>query len=313
MSEKILRCLMESFFMNGFFITAHDADTEHHEGQTYLWSYEQLNEILDNEEFKKFSEVYHISVPGNFHGANHLLRQNEDSIDKIEEKLLIARRKRVQPTIDAKILSGLNALTASAMIYAGRYLGNPLHEGTAAKLVGSIKNTFWKNNSLGHSMFGSAIQQQPFLFDAAAMLFAVTLLYENDDTWSGFMDELHSYIITFRDGYKWIESKPSDFPPVYASWFDHPAPSSVSLSEMALTRYKLLKGNDTGREEYLQPFQSDFYNLNVMMRNGMFHSYTSQDVLDWSVLPANSLQTRGSHEQDCYMGVCRPLNIHGTV
>ena len=43
-----------------FYISAHDADTEHEEGATYLWSYEQLKDALDPEEFERFSESYYI-------------------------------------------------------------------------------------------------------------------------------------------------------------------------------------------------------------------------------------------------------------
>ncbi|MGE5420755.1 MAG: thioredoxin domain-containing protein [Chloroflexota bacterium] len=311
MSEKILRCINESFFRNGLYISAHDADTEHLEGITYLWRYEQLEEALTPDELKQFTEVYAITPAGNFRGGNHLVRMNDKPLDAIEEKLLDLRRKRKQPSSDDKILSGLNALTAAAMIQAARHLDIPLMEGHASRLVNSIKNTFWRGSYLGHSMFNNIVQEQPFLFDAAALLFAVTLLYETDESWGIFMDDLERYVVSFRSNDRWIESKASDFPPVNASWFDHPVPSSVSLAEAALTRYNLLREKEVEQREYLQPFQSDFYNLDVMVRNGLFHVYTSADVLDWSKLPVNSIQTRGAHEQDCYMGVCRPLDLHG--
>lgn len=313
MSEKILKCLNESFDRNGLFISAHDADTEHHEGLTYLWSYDQLRESLEPAEFEKFREAYHITPEGNFEGRNHLVRNSEAPLDEIEAKLLRIRRERVQPSTDDKILSGINALTAVAMIHSARYLDNPLTEGNAARLVTRIRRTFMKGSSLGHSMYNCNIQEQPFLFDAAALLFAVTLLFENDEGWGSFMDELAKYVLSFKEGESWIESKASDFPPVYASWFDHPVPSSVSMAEMSISRYNLLRGKDLEQLEYNQPFQCDFYNVNVMLHNGLFHVYTSNDILDWNHLPVNSVQVRGSHEQDCFMGVCRPLGVHGSV
>jgi uncharacterized protein YyaL (SSP411 family) len=311
MSEKIVRCLQESFFSDVLFISAHDADTDHHEGSIYLWSIDQLREALDPDELVIFMEAYHITPSGNFMGSNHLIRKNEKSSGEIEEKLLTVRRKRLQPSADEKILSGLNSLTAAGMIHAARYLDNPVLEGKAAKLVTSIRNTFWRGHSLGHSMFRGKVQEQPFLYDASALLFAVTLLYETDDSWLDFMDDIAQYVLTFRENNTWIESKTADFPPVNASWFDHPIPSSISLTEMALARYNTLKGEYVEQTEYLQPFQSDFYNLHAMIRKGLFHIYTTHDVLDWDKLPVNSIQFRGEHEQDCYMGVCRPLNSYG--
>ena len=37
MAAGIVRCLEETFVMDGFFATAFDADTAHHEGATYVW------------------------------------------------------------------------------------------------------------------------------------------------------------------------------------------------------------------------------------------------------------------------------------
>ena len=33
-------------YNDGFYITGLDADTEHEEGETYLWSYDQLKDVL---------------------------------------------------------------------------------------------------------------------------------------------------------------------------------------------------------------------------------------------------------------------------
>ena len=46
MAINILRCLDESFEESGLYISAHDADTEHEEGATYIWSYEELERSL---------------------------------------------------------------------------------------------------------------------------------------------------------------------------------------------------------------------------------------------------------------------------
>lgn len=309
MAEKILKCIDESFAADGLYISAHDADTAHHEGETYLWDYDQLAEALSPAELEKFSEAYEISVNGNFEGKNHLLRKSRIDVSQIEKKLLSERRKRMQPAADEKILSGINALLAIGLIHASRYLDDPSLEQKAADIVNRLKKIFWTGKSLGHSMFKGVVQQQPFLFDTAALLTAVTLLSETDQSWKGFMDELSLSLKKFHEGDVWVESWPTDFPPVFASWFDHPYPSGASMAETALTRYDLHQGKDHLPGEYLQPFQSDFYNLNIMLQKGLFHVFTSYNTLDWKNLPANSVQVRGLHEQDCFMGVCKPLKI----
>jgi len=310
MAEKILRCLDDSFLSNGLYISAHDADTVHEEGATYLWSFEELSVVLDTGEFARFREAYNISEAGNFEGLNHLIRRNDIPLQDIEEKLLSLRKLREQPAIDGKLLSGINALLAAAMIQAGRSLGRPDLEEKAETVVSNIISSFWDGKTLGHSSYNGHLQKQGFLFDAAALLLAITMLYENDSKWRGLMTSMVKYVKSFRTDGSWMESVSDDFPAVYASWFDHPIPSGISLAEMALTRAEILTGKDYTPKEYMEPYQSDFYNLSAMISNGLYHIFTSRRGIPWDLLSANSIQIRGEHEQDCYRGECKPLEIY---
>jgi uncharacterized protein YyaL (SSP411 family) len=310
MAEKILKCLDECFKNDGLYIAGHDADTDHEEGLTYLWSYGQLEKELLPEEFEKLTEAYFINTKGNFEGLNHLLRKNNNPLNDIEERLLHIRMKRKQPSKDTKILSGINALVAIAMVMAGRNLEKPELEEKAGEVVHSILDRFYAEKTLGHSYFNGVMQKQSFLFDSAALLTAISMLYENDNSWSNLMTEMTLCVEKFKEDGKWIESYPEDFPRVYASWLDHPVPSSVSMAEMGLTRVALLRGKETDVKQYREPFQSDFYNITAMMTNGLFHVYTSEKFIPWNLLPANSLQIRGKHQQDCFWGTCRPLDLN---
>lgn len=311
MAEGILRCLDESFEVNGLYVSAHDADTDHAEGVTYLWSYDQLKSELLPEEFEKFTGSYHITRHGNFEGLNHLIRIDDKPMRDIEDKLLSIRRKRKQPSQDGKIVSGTNALVTIAMIEAGRLLDNPELEKKAAIILNNIIGLFWDGNILGHSYFNGILQKQPFLSDAAPMLVAITMLCESDPTRITLMNEFTAYVESFKEGGKWVESDCEDFQKVYASWFDHPVPSSASLAEMGLMMAAILSGKDVPYREYLQPFQSDFYNIIAMISNGFFHLYTTRKFIPWTKLPVNVIQIRGEHQTDCYMGTCQPLKEPG--
>jgi uncharacterized protein YyaL (SSP411 family) len=306
-AEKILRCLEECFNNDGLYITAHDADSEHEEGMTYLWSVEELKNYLLPGEFERFSQIYFINGPGNFNGRIHLIRQNENALIEIEDKLLEIRKTRKQPSRDDKILCGMNALLAISMIMAARFLDRKDLEMKASGIVTNLLDKFWDGKSLKHSLFKGSIQEMSFLSDAAAVLTAITLLFENDNCWGKLMAEFSVYLESFREGTKWRESSVSDFKTVYASWSDHPVPSSVSLAEMGLTRVALLTGKEVHYKDYREPFISDFYNITVMMNNGMFHLIESASDLSWNDLPVNSIKMYGPHETDCFMGACRPL------
>jgi uncharacterized protein YyaL (SSP411 family) len=307
MAEGILRCLDESFEADGLYISAHDADTDHEEGTTYLWSYDQLKSDLLPNEFEKLTGSYYITKQGNFEGLNHLIRINDNPLPDIEDKLLTIRRKRKQPSRDDKIISGINSLVAIGMIHAGRLLNNPEYEKKAEVIINRIIEIFWDGSILGHSYFNGMLQKQPFLSDAAPLLTAITMLCELDPGQSILMNQLATYVESFNEDGKWIESDVVDFQKVYASWFDHPVPSSSSLAEMGLTRAAILNGKEVSFREYLQPFQSDFYNIIAMMNNGLFHNYTTRRFIPWNKLPVNSIQSRGEHETDCFLGACRPL------
>ncbi|MEN6620473.1 MAG: DUF255 domain-containing protein [Smithella sp.] len=304
MAENIIRCLDESFADDGLFISAHDADTEHKEGATYVWSYAELKSALTQDEFERLCEVYYIDERGNFEGRIHLIRKKDTSLDDVEKKLLSLRKERPQPARDNKILCGVNALVAIALIQAGRYLEEPGFEEKGACTIQRLVDLFWNGKVLGHSCYSGTIQTQSFLFDAAALLIAISMLYEHDPSWKSLMNDMAVYVKSFREKDKWVESRSSDFQPVFASWFDHPVPSSISLAEMGLTRITLLSSQETQLKSYIAPHRSDFFNISVMMNNGLFHLITTENAVSWSEVPANSLQIRGNAGVDCYRGVC---------
>ncbi len=309
MAEKILKCLDECFEENGLYVTAFDADTGHEEGATYLWTTEEIAELLGEEDFAIFCEVYEISEEGNFEGKNHLIRKNNRWLDGIEQNLLEVRKKRAQPSVDKKILSGINALLAVAMIQAGRLLDMPALESKAETVVTKLLETFWDGKSFGHSLYNGQVQQQSFLTDTGAMLTAVTLLYETSENWKNKMDIMAVYLESFRENGIWIESRAADFRTTPASWTDQPVPSGVSLAETGLTRYAILTGKEITPEPYRRALQSDFYNINALMSNDLFHLFTSEKPLTWDELPANSIQKRGEPDTVCYNKVCRLLPI----
>jgi len=261
MAESIIGCLQECFGSEGLFLSALDADTAHEEGATYLWSYGELEEILGHESLEAMKDVYDVSEKGNFEGKNHLVRRSHKKIPDIEEKLLKLRQKREQPGTDTKILCGINTLAAIGLFQAGKSLGLAKHVEEANSLVTRILETFWNGKRLAHCLSGGVLQEQSFLFDAAAVLAAVSMLAEEDPSWHGKMDELIGYMETFRDKDGWVESRPDDFHHVTASVFDHPTPSSTAMALFALTRADLLSGRKPERTPFRQPFSADFFNV----------------------------------------------------
>jgi uncharacterized protein YyaL (SSP411 family) len=307
MALAIVRCLEETFALDGLFATALDADTAHREGATYVWQLAEIKAILSEKEFAAFTVSYNLPEEGNFEGAIHLTRKDDQPLKSIEKKLLARRRQRPQPGRDEKILCGVNALAACALMQAGRLLGRPEMEDAGARTVKKLIEVFWDGKELAHSLAEGKVQKQSFLSDAAALLLAITLLRENDEAWADTMNALAACTAGFRENGRWIEASNPDFKPVMASAFDHPVPSGVSLAAMGLARAAILNGQAGEPLDYLRPLQSDFYNVAVMIGQGLFHQIHSRGAIPWKRLPANAMQMRGEPESDCYRGECRPI------
>lgn len=119
---------------DGGFYSAEDADSEGVEGKFYVWSYEELKDILAEDDFNWFINTFNIKEDGNFleeatreeTGLNipHLnkaLDQSQNTrLEAIRIKLFDIRKKRIHPYKDDKILTDWNGLMIAAIAKAAR-------------------------------------------------------------------------------------------------------------------------------------------------------------------------------------------------
>jgi uncharacterized protein len=304
----IARCLRETFARGNLYVSAHDADTLHEEGATYVWSGQELRSVLGPEDFDAFVSAYVISSAGNFEGKNHLVRRNDQAVPAAEAKLLAVRRLRKQPAVDEKILCGQNALIAVAWIQARRLLPPGDVDDQGERTLEALLAVFWNGERVAHALLGEYLQQEPFLFDVAALLYAVTLACEEDDRWLPWLAPLEHAMLRFRVEGTWMESLGTDFLPVPASRYDQPLPSSVALAELAQVRLALLRGADPVVPDYGPAFACDFSHLGALLGQGHFHWIKSPRPLPWSGLPPHVMQIRSPERSDCYKGACRLLD-----
>lgn len=268
MAYSVVKCLEKSFSSEGLYLNSIDADTDHVEGGTYLWRYEELEEIL-GEDFSTLKGVYGIYPHGNFEGKIHLIRRNDMEIEDIEKKLLDIRDRRPQPHADRKYISGLNGLVVVASALASEYLESVELLETAKDTMNRLLEKFWVDGKLVHSMSNDLMVKNCFLFDAAACLLALTMLSESDVEWMGPMEDMLEYVKSFKKGGGWLESSSDDFLPVPASWYDNPIPSSISLAELGIARANMLLGAGISPASYRAAHNYDAYNIAAMLRNGV--------------------------------------------
>lgn len=113
----------------GGFYTAQDADSEGEEGKFYLWSPEEITQILGKREGQFFCDFYNVTSEGNFEGRSilNLIHHRggiftgeadpalNKRIDAARKKLFAARELRIHPHRDDKILTSWNGLMISAL------------------------------------------------------------------------------------------------------------------------------------------------------------------------------------------------------
>ncbi len=315
--NKLIKCLNETFH-NGdeLFYAALDADTNHQEGETYLWEYSELQSILSKEELQVFWDHYLISKTGNFEGKNHLVKSKEqkevsNEIGEIEKKLLTYRKKREQPFTDKKIVTSWNALLGIGLIQASRYCEVEEAKVMAENLYSALMTFHYEGEKFTHSSLEGKKQSEEFLEDSASVLLFCSYLFESSMT-NEHADKLNvlvKKVKTFNKHGKWFSNPElSDFSTIIASLYDHPIPSSVSLAEMALFRASKqleLDQEDNERLSYVFPTQYDFANLTTFFKKGNLHELHVNTDLAFHLLPLNSLRMQGKQIQDCYKFHCR--------
>lgn len=320
-AHGVVKALRESFAdREGLFISAHDADTDHHEGRTYLWSEQDLRN-LPQPDRERLSDLFEIRPGGNFEGFHHLIRRENGSLPEEDrsflERLLRQRRGRVQPEADTKIITVWNALAASALVYAGRFLPDPDLVEEARRLYGNLErsNRLPDGRWIRSSLAGNRNSVE-CLEDYGAVLYLVTLLAEHESELEGFkrweqeMVILEERVRLFHSDRGWVYTIAEDFEQVPADDFDSPIPSAVSLAEAALLRSALLRGDDSSTNPAPNgmgsDLQSDFRNATVLVDAGEFYLLESPGLYPWTTLPPNVLQRVNTRETWCFRGSCRP-------
>ena len=124
--ETVGWLLREMRTANGLFAASLDADTDHHEGTTYVWTAPEVATALGDEAFA-FAQAYGLSDKGNFEGKNIPKLKGDHAARKrfagARAKLLALRDQRPQPSRDDKNLLSWNALLVGNLAKAGWILG----------------------------------------------------------------------------------------------------------------------------------------------------------------------------------------------
>ncbi len=185
----------------GAFYSALDADSEGEEGKYYIWSKEELEQILEGD-FDLFSEYYNINKTGLWEDNRYILYRTSDpepfamergldqdwflqKISHWNDLLLQVRSKRIPPGLDDKSLTSWNSMMISALCQAYHALGDTHYLELASTSALLIREKLWSEEKLlyrnykegRHSILGFHIDYALYI-EACLDLYSATLKQE---------------------------------------------------------------------------------------------------------------------------------------
>jgi hypothetical protein len=181
---------------HGGFYSSQDADSEGEEGRFYVWSFTEIQDILDPDILEPFCKYFGVFQGGNFEGKNILNIQSsigllsrkygftEDVLtSKIHEslkKLYFIRSNRTKPGRDDKILTSWNGLMISGFIDGYKVTGNSRYLETANQAFQFVESNLTYNQDRlnrvyknGNSKISGYLDDYTFYVKAILDLFAV--------------------------------------------------------------------------------------------------------------------------------------------
>ena len=248
----------------GFF-SGEDADSEGEEGKFYLWSENELRQILTDEEYEYISGLFNIKENGNFpdgngknifylstpQGSDLPVNDTEQGFEPGRCKLFSRREKRIHPGKDDKILTDWNGLMIAAFARASQVFDEPEYAKAARSasdfILSKMRNDFGR---LYHRYRDKEAAISGFLDDHAFFIWGLIELYEttfevsylkaaleiNNDLLKHFWDnEEGGFFITPEDGEEILVRK--------KDIYDGAVPSGNSVAMLNLLRLARITGD----------------------------------------------------------------------
>ncbi|MHA1969802.1 MAG: thioredoxin domain-containing protein, partial [Candidatus Hodarchaeales archaeon] len=143
--EIIIYLKREMMNEDGGFYSSQDADSEGEEGKFFVWSLEELTDILGEDSGRKFAKYYGVTDEGNFENGNSILHigtniQTEHEIKDLKQKLFLHRKKREKPFLNDNIILSWNSLIIHALAKASFILDSPEYLDLAENSINFIFN-----------------------------------------------------------------------------------------------------------------------------------------------------------------------------
>jgi len=255
------------------FTSAFDADSEGEEGKFYVWSADEIDEILGTDA-AAFKDAYDVAPHGNWEGKTILNRSHDLTLgaDEVEagladarEKLLAVRENRIWPQRDEKALADWNGMMIAALAKAGAVFNEPAWIDAAETVFQFVAGTMTEDGKAGgrlaHTWCAGQSRHPAVVDDYAQMSRAALILHGitgNDDyltaalAWVGIANA--HYWDEDGKGYFLGADDTGDVITRTKSLHDNAVPSGNGVMAEVLARLFHLTGDDRYRNRIDQLF-----------------------------------------------------------
>ena len=244
----------------GGFASALDADSEGAEGTYYVWTPQQLTDVLGPDDGPWAASLLEVTAAGTFEHGTSTLQLREDPADlerwfAVRRRLKDARDGRERPARDDKVVAAWNGLAISGLCSAGTLLGLPAYVEAAVAAGDLLSRVHLVDGRLRRVSRDGVVGTPAGVLEdygCVAAGFLDLLQATGDARWLGLAEQLLDVALTrFRaddggfhdtaDDAEALVARPRD--PT-----DNASPSGLSSTVHALSTYAALTGSGRHRD-----------------------------------------------------------------
>ncbi len=180
----------------GGFYSTQDADSAGIEGKFFVWSLDEIKQLLGERDAALFAACYNISSTGNFEGENILnvtrvlsevaatenvtVAELTAILDRARNILFATREKRVKPARDEKVLAAWNGLMLASFAEAAAILDRADYSQVAKQNARFVLDNLRRDELLlrtykdGQAKLNAYLEDYAFFIDGLVTLFEAT-------------------------------------------------------------------------------------------------------------------------------------------
>jgi uncharacterized protein YyaL (SSP411 family) len=264
-AEEILDYVMRDLTdRTGGFYSSEDADSEGEEGKFYVWTKDEVIEILGAEEGEIFCEFYDITETGNFehdksiintpHNPDSFAERKNLSIEELNriltsgrKRLFYVREERVRPGLDDKILTAWNGLMLTAFAEAANILGRDDYRVVAQRNADFILENLRTGGRLLRTYKDGAAKLNGYLEDYAYVIEGLLAVYEATFDLKYFTEArrladimIEQFWDEEEEGFFFTSADHEELITRTKDYFDNAIPSGNSVAALVLQKLSLL-------------------------------------------------------------------------